>query len=136
MAPSVKIVGYLFQIAGMLLMFYSFVMLVIGIQGITGSVTGSIGQSAGLHPSAQQQNCTDTEVEGGACDDLSTSEGLNSALERRITEFVKWLVAGLVLLFIGVGIRAGGEIGGFLAKLKSGKQKEKVLVGMRWSHLR
>ena len=131
MAPSAKLVGYFFQIAGMLVMFYGFVMLVIGIQGITGSVTGSIGQSAGLHPSAQQQNCTDTEVEGGACDDLSTSEGLNSALERRITEFVKWLVAGIILTLIGFAIRAGDEIGGFWARMHS-KDKTKVPVGLRW----
>ena len=131
MAPSVKIVGYLFQIAGMLLMFYSFVMLVIGIQGITGSVTGAIGQSAGLHPAAPQQNCTAIEAEGGTCDDLSTPDGLNAALERRIIEFGKWLAAGIALTFIGLAIRAGDEIGGFLSRLRN-KDETKVPVGLRW----
>ena len=131
MASTGKMIGYFFQIAGMLVMFYGFLMLVIGIQGITGSVTGAIGQSAGLHPAAPQQNCTDIEAESDACDDLSTPDGLNAALERRIIEFGKWLAAGIILTFIGLAIRAGDEIGGFLSRLRN-KDETKVPVGLRW----
>ena len=133
MVSAAKLIGYFFQIAGMLVMFYGFVTLVIGIQEITGSMTGSLGQSAGLHSASQQKNCTAAEIEGGTCEDLSTSEGLNAALNRRIFNFVIWLVAGIVLLFIGLGIRAGGEMGGFFAKLLGKeREKEKMPVGLRW----
>ena len=131
MASGAKLVGYFFQIAGMLIMFYAFVMLVIGIQGITGGVTSSIGQSAGLHASAPAQNCTVEEAAEGACEDLSTPGGLNAALNRRVEEFLKWLVVGIVLTMIGLAMRAGDEIGGFWARLKS-KDDRKVPVGLRW----
>ena len=131
MASAAKIVGYLFQVAGMLVMFYGFVMLVIGIQEITGGVASSIGQQAGLHPVSQ--NCTDIEMEEGTCEDLSTSDGLNAALSRRIIEFVKWLAVGIILTLIGFAIRAGDEIGGFWARLHD-KNKRKVQVGLRWGN--
>ena len=133
MASAFQIIGYFLQIAGMLAMFYGFVTLAAGIQEITGGMTSSLGQSAGLHPASQQQNCTDTEMEEGACEDFSTSDGLNAALNRRIFNFMTWLGAGIVLLLIGLGIRAGGEMGGFFAKLL-GKEKEKgkMPVGLRW----
>ena len=131
MVSAAKLVGYFFQIAGMLVMFYGFVMLVTGIQGITGGMTGAIGQSAGLQSSAPVQNCTAEGEAQAACDDLSTPEGLNSALNRRIVEFVEWLAAGMALLLIGLLLRAGDEIGGFWARL-SGKEKSKVPVGLRW----
>ena len=130
MASTGKMIGYFFQAAGMLVMLFAFVMLVIGIQGITGSVTGSIGQSAGLHSDTQQQ-CTDAEIEEGTCEDLSTTEGLNAALEKRIIEFVKWLAAGIILTLIGFALRAGDEIGGFWARLHN-KDKKRVSVGLRW----
>jgi len=131
MASAPQIIGYFFQIAGMLAMFYGFVMLVIGIQGITGSMASSISQQAGISPASQK--CTDAEAVEGACEDFSTSEGLNAALNRRIFNFVAWLAAGLALLFIGLGMRAGGEMGGFFAKLLGkGKEKEKVPFGLRW----
>jgi len=119
----------------MLAMFYGFVMLIFGIQQVLGGVTGMVGQTAGVGAATAQKApaCSAEDAEAGVCDDLSTSDGIQNALNRKIFEFVKWLVAGFVLLFIGVGMRAGGEIGGFLAKLKSGgKEKEKVPVGMRW----
>jgi hypothetical protein len=133
MIPAAKLVGYFFQIAGMLVMLFAFVMLVIGIQGITGKVTSSIGQSAGVH-SAQQQNCTELEMEEGACEDLSTPEGLNAALEKRIIEFVKWLAVGIILTLIGFALRAGDEIGGFWARLRN-KDEKKVPVGLRWQDI-
>ena len=121
MVSAAKLVGYFFQIAGMLVMFYGFVMLVIGIQEITGGVTSSIGQQAGLSAASQQQNCTDSEVEEGVCDDLSTSDGLNAALNRRIIEFVKWLAAGIILTLIGLALLFGikfvltGLLGGMIS---------------------
>ena len=133
MVSAAKLVGYFFQIAGMLVMFYGFVMLATGIQEITGGMTSSIGQQAGLSPAMPQNNCTEEETEEGACEDLSTTDGLNAALNRKIIEFVKWLVAGMILLLIGLGIRAGDEIGGFWARLHGkGKIGEKVPVGLRW----
>jgi hypothetical protein len=134
MVSAIRLVGYLFQIAGMLVMFYAFVMLVIGIQGIMGNVTGSMGQSTGLNIGTPPQNCTGGEAEQGACEDFSTTEGLNAALENRVIEFVKWLVAGIVLLLIGLLLRAGDEIGGFWARLqKTGKIK--VPAGFGWRDL-
>jgi len=139
MVSASQIMGYFFQIAGMLVMFYGFVMLIFGMQQVLGGVTGMVGQSAGVGAAAVQKApaCSAEDAQEGVCDDLSTSDGIQTALNRKIFEFVKWLAAGFVLLFIGLGIRAGGEIGGFLAKLKSGdKQKERVLVGMRWRDVR
>ena len=131
MVSAIRLVGYFFQIAGMLAMFFGFVMLVIGIQEIMGNVTGSMGQNVGLHTSTPSQNCTSEDAAQGACEDFSTTEGLNAALEKRIVEFVKWLVAGIVLLLIGLLLRAGDEIGGFWARMqKTGKIK--VPEGFGW----
>ncbi|MCX6771460.1 MAG: hypothetical protein NTX79_05390 [Candidatus Micrarchaeota archaeon] len=132
MASAFQLIGYLFQIAGMLVMFYAFVMLAAGIQQVTGGVTSSAGQSAGLPSASQQQNCTADGAEAGECEDFSTPDGFNAALTKRIVNFGYWLAGGLALLFIGLGMRAGGEIGGFFAKLL-GKEKnmEKAPVGLR-----
>jgi len=131
MASTTKIVGSFFQIAGMLVMLYAFVTLVAGIQEVTGEVTGSIKQSAGLH-GAPQQNCTD--LEEGGCEDFSTPDGLNAALSRRIIEFVEWLVAGMTLTLIGLTLRAGDEMGGFWARLRN-KDEKRLTVGPSWQDL-
>ena len=98
-----------------------------------GNVTGAMGQSTGLNIGTPQQNCSSEDAAQGSCEDLSSTDGLNAALEKRVIEFVKWLVAGIVLLLIGLMLRAGDEISGFWAKLT--KKSQKVPVALRWRDL-
>jgi len=88
MASLVKLVVYLFQIAGVLVMFYGFV------------------QQATLPPASQQENCTQAQVDKGTCGEYTRQDELNAELSNRIINIATWLAAGIALVLIGFGINA------------------------------
>ena len=113
MASASQIAGDFFQIIGLFVILYGFLMLVIGMQAVN---DGRSSLAGGYYAAPKQQSCTASEVKAGACEDLSTQAGIDAAFNMRISTFATWLAAGIALFLIGWGIKAGGRDGGFFAK--------------------
>lgn len=126
MVSPYRLMGYFFQIAGMLVMFWGFFNLVSGIQGTISHVTAAVQAQSGVLP-AQNSSC-DPQTDEWCGVDISQQGAVEQVFSRRTDEFILYLGCGLALLLIGLLLRAGGEIKGFFAGFWA-KEKTPLPVG-------
>jgi len=127
MVSPFKLMGYLFQFAGFGVMIFAFLTLVFGIQQTLGGVMADMQSSANAGTSTQPQSPTCDPETGELCGiDISQDGAIAQIYSDKIYTFILYLGVGIVLMAIGLILRATEEIGGFFAGLKEGKQRVKV----------
>ncbi|MEM2138209.1 MAG: hypothetical protein QW568_03930 [Candidatus Anstonellaceae archaeon] len=124
MASPFKLMGYLFQFAGFGVMIFAFLTLVFGIQNTVGSVMSQMQSSANIG-TAQNPPC-DPEIDELCGVDIGQEGAITQIYNDKVYTFILYLGIGIVLMVIGLILRATEEIGGFFAGLKEGKQRAKV----------
>ena len=118
--------GYLFQFAGFGVMIFAFLSLVFGIQGTLGSVLSQVQSSANMGAVTQQNATCDPESDELCNVDIRQEGAVEQMYNDKVYTFILYLGVGIVLMAIGLILRATEEIGDFFAGLKEGKQKIKV----------
>jgi hypothetical protein len=134
---AIKIIGYVLQIAGMAIMFFAFINLVTGIQHTVSSVTQRISAESGVLPISQPGAACDPQTDDMCGVDFSDDTAVEQLMSKRVYTFIAYLGAGLGLMFLGLLLRAGEELGGFLSKLRNkegDKDRIRIPAGkLRWS---
>jgi hypothetical protein len=121
-----KLMGYLFQFAGFGVMIVAFLTLVLGIQNTVGSVMSQMQTSANIGTSAAQNISCDPQTDEFCGVDINQEGAITQIYNDKVYTFILYLGAGIVLMVIGLILRATEEIGGFFAGLKEGKQRVRV----------
>ncbi len=131
MVSSLKLMGYALQLTGMAIMFFGLINLVMGLQKTVGFVTESVRSQQYSVIDSKSAPCDPKENE--LCGVDITDEGaIEKVFSEKVSNFLLYLGAGLAFTFLGVLLRAGEEIGGFIAGTRQ-KEKERVTVGkIRW----
>lgn len=128
---GISLLGRILQYAGMAVMFFGFVLLVMNVQKTISSVTSNFGAQAGVQ---QPPKACDPKDDPACGVDLNQPGAMEEIFSRQTNEFIFYLGAGLGLILFGLLFRAGDEIsgalGGFLNKDKS---RSRIPVGKaRW----
>jgi len=135
-ASPFKIIGYGLQIAGMAIMFFAFINLVTGIQHTVGSVTQMMSAESGVLKTHQNSTACDPETDELCGVDFTDEQAMQQVMSKRVNDFITYLGLGLALMFVGLMLRAGEEIGGFITGLKSkepARDRLRIPVGkLRW----
>lgn len=104
-----------------------FLFLILNIQKTAGYVSSSVGQSAGVLPSSQEQEC-DPEADALCGIDITSEGAVQRIFKSQVYGFLTYLGAGISLIAIGLLLQASEEISGFLGGL-SQKKRDKLKVG-------
>lgn len=132
MVSAFKLIGYTLQMAGMVVMAFAFITLITGIQHTVSGVTAKISSESGvLGEKAAPAACDPSDDLCGV--DLASDTAMQEVMSKRVYNFITYLSLGIGLMFLGLLLRAGEELGGFFSKLRN-KDKTRVPVGrLRWS---
>ena len=124
-----KLMGLLLQVAGMAVMVFAFLTLVGGLQSTLSHVTTGFAASSGVIKTTEQKCDPKTDEFCGV--DVTKDGAIESVFSKRVYTFIFWLGAGIVLLFMGLLMRASEEVGHFFSSLpEREKMKERQKVGI------
>ena len=129
MASPYKLVGYTFQIIGMIVMFFGFIMLIVNIQKVVSRVTSDIGGQSNVLGKPPVKCDPKTDEMCGV--DFAKEGSTEQIFSKKIYNFIFYLGVGLFLVFLGVFFRATEEIAATLTGLKKKDDNLKIPVG-RW----
>jgi len=116
------------QYAGMAVMFFGFVLLVVNVQKTVGAVTTNFGAQAGVHPRPGSPCNTASDPTCGV--DLAKQGAMEEIFTRQSQDFFVYLGAGLGITFLGLLFRAGDEVGGFFGSIfNRDKSKMRIPIG-------
>ncbi|MCX6772949.1 MAG: hypothetical protein NTV88_04230 [Candidatus Micrarchaeota archaeon] len=127
MVSPYKLIGYALQIAGMAVMMFAFLTLVGGLQKTMSGLSSSFYEQAGMtSPSAPKCDPKTNELCGI---DVSKEGAIESVFSKKVYEFIFYLGAGIVLLFMGLLMRSSEGVGGFFSSMpERQKAKERIRI--------
>jgi hypothetical protein len=129
MSTPLRLIGYLLQAAGMLVMLYGFFTLFLSIQSVLSQVTGSMGAAAGVTSIATNTTCQPGD---GSCGiDVTKDGAIDQIFSGKINTYLYYVGIGLGLVILGLILRAGDEIGGFISgmRTKQPQEQQRVRIG-------
>ena len=109
-----KIAGTMLQLLGMLIMFGSFISLVMSIQGTVQTVTEKMSIEGGISK--------------GTTDASTDPDEMQEQMKLRVYQFVAMLGVGIFTMFIGLILKASDEMGG-------GKNQKVAPERMRYGNM-
>ncbi|HIH30822.1 TPA: hypothetical protein HA243_05460 [Candidatus Micrarchaeota archaeon] len=126
MVSPFKLIGYILQIAGMLIMFFGFFMLILDIQKVVSRVSSDVSSQSGTL--GRPPSC-DPKADELCGIDMTQEGATEKVFSKKIYNFLFYLGIGLFIMILGVIFRSMEEISTALSGLKKKDEKVRVPVG-------
>ena len=127
-ASALKILGYILQISGMLIMFFSFFQLASSFQNTFSVVLSTMQSSSG---SDNRPPCEPGVPARADCKvDFASGNAIQDTFEPLVQQYIYMVAIGMCLLFLGLILRSISELAGkFGDRGQKQPQKERIRFG-------
>ena len=128
MVSALKVMGYLLQITGMLIMFFAFFQLTSGFQTTFSAVLSTM-QSTNTDTGDQRPYCGSGQVSSDCRLNLDSGNAIQDTFEPVIQQYIYMVILGIGLVFVGLLLRSISDLSDRFGRGPKMAQKDRIRFG-------
>ncbi len=132
MVSALKLMGYLLQVTGMLIMFFAFFQLSSGFQTTYSTVISTI-QTTGSGAQDMRPLCEPGQISDDCRVDYTSGNAIQDTFQPVVQQYIYLVILGIGLVFVGLILRSAAEISGRFGRGPRIAQKDRIRFGQEFS---